>query len=89
MIFCLAVRSIFIQIQETPNPNSLKFFPGRTVLEEGTADFPNAKASVRSPLARLMFFVVVYFLLYDRFHSKHCNLYVQQYLLGLWILTIN
>lgn len=44
-------------MQETPNPNSLKFLPGKTVLEEGTMDFPNAKSSVRSPLARSVFSV--------------------------------
>ena len=55
---CLTVRSLFIQVQETPNPNSLKFLPGKTILEEGTVDFPNPKASLRSPLARLVFLLV-------------------------------
>ena len=31
----VAVRSLFIQTQETPNPSSLKFLPGRPVLEGG------------------------------------------------------
>jgi Fe-S cluster biogenesis protein NfuA len=42
-------------MQETPNPNSLKFLPGRTVLESGTKDFPNIKAAQCSPLARTLF----------------------------------
>lgn len=48
------VRSMFIQTQETPNPNSLKFVPGVQVLESGTLDFSNANAST-SPLARQLF----------------------------------
>lgn len=51
----LSCRSIFIQMQETPNPNSLKFLPGRSVLETGTADFSNRKAAQRSPLAKMLF----------------------------------
>ena len=31
----LKVRSMFIQTQDTPNPNCLKFLPGVTVLESG------------------------------------------------------
>lgn len=47
---------MFIQTQETPNPNSLKFMPGVRVLEQGTYDFPNAKSvSNRSSLARNLF----------------------------------
>lgn len=42
-------------MQDTPNPNSLKFLPGRTVLESGTRDFPTLKASHVSPLARMLF----------------------------------
>lgn len=48
-------RSLFIQTQDTPNPNSLKFLPGITVLESGTADFPSASSSMKSPLARQLF----------------------------------
>ncbi|XP_055340035.1 NFU1 iron-sulfur cluster scaffold homolog, mitochondrial-like isoform X1 [Paramacrobiotus metropolitanus] len=49
------VRTMFIQTQDTPNPNSLKFLPGRTVMESGTADFPTEAKAARSPLARLLF----------------------------------
>ncbi|KFM81400.1 NFU1 iron-sulfur cluster scaffold-like protein, mitochondrial, partial [Stegodyphus mimosarum] len=48
-------RSLFIQTQETPNPNSLKFVPGIPVLESGTFDVPNAMAATKSPLARQLF----------------------------------
>jgi len=48
---------MFIQMQETPNPNSVKFLPGRPVLGQGTtsADFPNIKAAQQSPLAKALF----------------------------------
>jgi len=49
-------RTMFVQTQNTPNPNSLKFYPGCEVLEEGqTVDFPNANAAQISPLARQLF----------------------------------
>ena len=46
------VRTMFIQTQDTPNPNSLKFVPGVQVLESGTIDFPNPQSSACSPLAK-------------------------------------
>lgn len=49
-------RTMFIQTQETPNPSSLKFLPGRPVLEGGgTLDLPNLAAARISPLAKLLF----------------------------------
>jgi Fe-S cluster biogenesis protein NfuA len=47
---------MFIQTEVTPNPATLKFLPGRVVLDEGTAEFLSAEdAETRSPLAaRLM-----------------------------------
>ncbi|XP_018908218.1 NFU1 iron-sulfur cluster scaffold homolog, mitochondrial isoform X1 [Bemisia tabaci] len=49
-------RNMFIQTQETPNPNSLKFLPGTKVLEEGqTIDFPNGTTAYCSPLGKLLF----------------------------------
>lgn len=49
-------RSMFIQTQDTPNPNSLKFIPGVSVLGEGcTKDFPSAKNAYCSPLAKMLF----------------------------------
>lgn len=47
---------MFIQTVETPNPNSVKFLPGRQVLETGqTIDFPNIQAAYCSPLGKLLF----------------------------------
>ena len=48
---------MFIQTESTPNPATLKFLPGQTVLEVGTADFPSATAAESSPLARRIFAV--------------------------------
>ncbi len=47
---------MFIQTEQTPNPATLKFLPGQTVLETGTADFRGLeKAAGRSPLAERLF----------------------------------
>ncbi|KAJ8932405.1 hypothetical protein NQ314_014662 [Rhamnusium bicolor] len=47
---------MFVQTQETPNPNSLKFLPGEQVLEPGqTIDFPNGQAAYCSPLGKMLF----------------------------------
>ena len=43
---------MFIQVQETPNPNSMKFVPGVQVLERGTVNFASAQSAYPSPLAR-------------------------------------
>ncbi|ABV94572.1 conserved hypothetical protein [Dinoroseobacter shibae DFL 12 = DSM 16493] len=48
---------MFIQTESTPNPATLKFLPGQTVLETGTADFPSAEAAGSSPLAGRIFAV--------------------------------
>lgn len=46
---------MFIQTESTPNPATLKFLPGQTVLETGTADFPTAEGAEQSPLAERIF----------------------------------
>jgi Fe-S cluster biogenesis protein NfuA len=46
---------MFIQTEATPNPATLKFLPGQTVLSAGTADFATREAADRSPLARRLF----------------------------------
>jgi Fe-S cluster biogenesis protein NfuA len=46
---------MFIQTESTPNPATLKFLPGRSVLDAGTADFPSAEAAGKSPLAARIF----------------------------------
>ncbi|MEP3847347.1 MAG: NifU family protein [Paracoccaceae bacterium] len=48
---------MFIQTESTPNPATLKFLPGQTVLEMGTADFPTPDAGEKSPLAKRIFSV--------------------------------
>ncbi|WP_173934680.1 NifU family protein [Chelativorans sp. Marseille-P2723] len=47
---------MFIQTEATPNPATLKFLPGRVVLEQGTADFRDYEtAQAASPLAARLF----------------------------------
>ena len=46
---------MFIETEGTPNPATLKFLPGRDVMGAGTADFSNAAAAGRSPLAAALF----------------------------------
>jgi Fe-S cluster biogenesis protein NfuA len=46
---------MFIQTESTPNPATLKFLPGQTVLGAGTADFPAADTASASPLASRIF----------------------------------
>ena len=49
---------MFIQTQETPNPETLKFVPGSTVLPEGTLHFDSPAQASYSPLALALFDVV-------------------------------
>ncbi len=46
---------MFIQTESTPNPATLKFLPGQTVLDVGTADFPAPDTAAKSPLASRLF----------------------------------
>lgn len=46
---------MFIQTESTPNPLTLKFIPGVTVMEDGTAFFTNRDAAAHSPLAQALF----------------------------------
>ncbi|PIC35803.1 hypothetical protein B9Z55_015043 [Caenorhabditis nigoni] len=48
-----AARSMYIQVQETPNPLSLKFLPGQQLLPDAskTYDFSSAATAKQSPLA--------------------------------------
>ena len=46
---------MFIQTEATPNPATLKFLPGRPVLEAGTLDMPTREAAAQSPLAEKLF----------------------------------
>lgn len=46
---------MFIQTETTPNPATLKFLPGQTVMELGTANFTTGDDATRSPLAQRLF----------------------------------
>jgi len=46
---------MFIQTEATPNPATLKFLPGRTVLETGTLDLREPEQAAQSPLAERLF----------------------------------
>jgi Fe-S cluster biogenesis protein NfuA len=47
---------MFIQTEATPNPATLKFLPGKEVMQSGTADFRDAdSARETSPLAGRLF----------------------------------
>ena len=46
---------MFIQTEATPNPATLKFIPGRAVLDSGTMEFTDREQAVRSPLAERLF----------------------------------
>jgi Fe-S cluster biogenesis protein NfuA len=46
---------MFIQTETTPNPATLKFLPGQTVLEHGALEFKSAEDSARAPLAQRLF----------------------------------
>ena len=48
---------MFIQTEQTPNPSTLKFLPGRVVMEKGTLDFATADTAESSPLAKRLFAV--------------------------------
>jgi Fe-S cluster biogenesis protein NfuA len=46
---------MFIQTEATPNPATLKFLPGRPVLETGTLEMRDAAQAAQSPLAERLF----------------------------------
>ena len=46
---------MFVQTEITPNPASLKFLPGRVVMEKGTADFRSVEEAKNSLLAQNLF----------------------------------
>ena len=49
---------MFIQTEETPNPNTLKFIPGVQVLEEGTVEFKDSVSARSSNLGSLIFSII-------------------------------
>ena len=46
---------MFIQTEQTPNPQTLKFLPGKVVMDEGTAFFQNFDEASNSPFAIRLF----------------------------------
>ncbi|WP_242096691.1 MULTISPECIES: NifU family protein [unclassified Sphingomonas] len=46
---------MLIETETTPNPATLKFLPGRTVMEAGTRDFADPEEAEASPLAEAIF----------------------------------
>jgi Fe-S cluster biogenesis protein NfuA len=46
---------MFIQTEATPNPATLKFIPGKSVLGDGTADYRSFDEAALSPLATRIF----------------------------------
>ena len=55
---------MFIQTETTPNPATLKFLPGRSVLGQGTLDIPDRAQAAQSPLAEKLFAIDII--------DKHC-----------------
>jgi Fe-S cluster biogenesis protein NfuA len=46
---------MLIETETTPNPATLKFLPGRAVMEAGTRDFATPEEAEASPLAEALF----------------------------------
>ena len=46
---------MFIQTEQTPNPQTLKFLPGKVVMDQGTAFFKNIAEADNSPFAKRLF----------------------------------
>ena len=46
---------MFIQTEATPNPATMKFLPGKPVLNDRTLDMPTREAATQSPLAERLF----------------------------------
>jgi len=46
---------MFIQTEATPNPATLKFLPGRAVLDGGTLELRGKDEAAQSPLAERLF----------------------------------
>lgn len=47
--------AMLIETEATPNPATLKFLPGRTVMDAGTRDFATPEEAEASPLAEALF----------------------------------
>lgn len=55
MLFSLKGPPMFIETERTPNPQTLKFLPGREVMPSGTMGFASIEGAAASPLATALF----------------------------------
>ncbi len=46
---------MFIQTEDTPNPDTLKFLPGKVLIEEGTLEFKTKKEAASNNFASILF----------------------------------
>ena len=46
---------MFIRTEETPNPQTLKFIPGRPMMADGVREFATPEVAAESPLAEALF----------------------------------
>ncbi len=46
---------MFIQVDETPNPETLKFLPGKVIIKQNPVEFKSIEESDTSPLAKELF----------------------------------
>jgi Fe-S cluster biogenesis protein NfuA len=49
------MTNMLIETETTPNPATLKFLPGRAVMDTGSRDFANPEDAEASPLAEALF----------------------------------
>ena len=49
------MEGMIIETELTPNPATIKFLPGRTVMDAGTRDFADHEEAEASPLAEALF----------------------------------
>lgn len=49
------MATMLIETELTPNPATLKFLPGQTVMDQGTRDFADPEEAQASPLASALF----------------------------------
>ena len=48
---------MFIQTEDTPNPETIKFIPGQPVMPKGIIEFDAVEKAMKSPLAKQIFAV--------------------------------
>ncbi|KAI0982478.1 hypothetical protein GJ496_003945 [Pomphorhynchus laevis] len=53
----ICTRNLYVQTENTPNPNSVKFLPGKPVLTSGTIEFRDKSEAKKSNFVSRLFFV--------------------------------